>query len=189
MRQKLKPEGKHPPSRSLDNSPHWMLDVDPDRPPFVSHLEHGNLRSAVEPDRHREPSNTGINVKRSGRRVEQAQNILAHTKRHDHRPIEWDANLSTVRMAGQHQVISLLACLSDPDRVMHEQDVPGSGVGPDRWLVRTEASGSNNTELSVFGHSLLVEQPRSARPCETLGNVLERRLAPVVMIPRHAIQR
>ena len=64
-----------------------------------------------------------------------------------------------------------------------------AGLAPMGGCWAVEAGGADDGELPVSGHPLLVEQPRSARPGKTLGDAIERRLAPVIVVPRDAIHR
>ena len=93
-----------------------------------------------------------------------------------------------MRMAGQEQIVSLPTQFLNPGWVVHEENIPGRGVRVDGRLFGIEAGGADDGELSVSGHLLLVEQPRSARAGAALSDPVERRLAPVIVVARNAIQ-
>ena len=72
---------------------------------------------------------------------------------------------------------------------MHEQDVLRRGVGPEWRRLGVEAGRANDGEFAVSTHPLVIEQPCSSRRGQTFLNAIERRLAPVIVVPRHAIHR
>ena len=89
----------------------------------ASDLKDRDLRTAIESDGPWEPTDPRIHIERSAHRLKQPHIVFIHTKGHVDGPKKWEPDLTTVRMASQHQIEFYVAEPFDPRRVVHQEDI------------------------------------------------------------------
>jgi len=55
-------------------------------------------------------------------------------------------------------------------------------------MVRAEMCHTHQIDFPIRNNPLFIHQPRAARACEAFENALERRIAPIIVVPWNAIQ-